>query len=122
MASFDHENHEYDGPPGPVGVPLSAVFATICGPYEPTRAQRVSVHRAVRVLAAHGLIDTYSRRACRERHKVAEWNRDTETESFGCCGYPHITTAAIGRPRTDDENEALRQKQMQAMAMLRRLG
>ena len=126
-APFDHENHEYHGGPGPVGVPLTAVFVAVygaCG-YVPTRAQRVAVRRAVRALCSHGLIDTYSRRVChRTPCEVADPNAERNATGWQhkCCGYSHSMTSAIGRPRTDDENAALRQKQMQAMAMLRQLG
>ena len=59
-ALFDHErNNGSDGPPGPVGVPLAAVFVAVYGTAKPTRAQHVSVHRALRVLRSRGLIDPY---------------------------------------------------------------
>jgi hypothetical protein len=108
--------------PGPVGVPIDAVFVAVYGPYEPTRPQRVAVFRAIRILTARGLVDTYSRRVCPTNLTVAAWVPwDEATQSYGCCGYNHRLRRAIGRPPTDDEKEAQCQRIAAAMALLRAL-
>lgn len=114
-ASFDCETPYGSGGPGPVGVPLDAIFGTVYGTYRPTRAQRVAVHRAVRVLVADGAIDTYSRRSCPSRHEVADYVAWPEV----CpdCRWVHIPTAVVGRPRTDAEEQARQKEFAVAMAM-----
>jgi hypothetical protein len=114
-ASFDCQKNPHEQP-GPVGVPLDAVFGAVYDTWCPTRSQRVAVFRAIRILCSRSLIDTYSRRVCHlHPHRVAYHTGYPEP----CCGYSHCSTTAVGRPRTDAENEAQNQLVAQAMALLR---
>jgi hypothetical protein len=113
MATCDLPGNEQVGP---VGVPVDAVFAAVYGSRHATRAQRVAVFRAIRVLTARGLVDIYGRRVCPRSGKVAAWVPPSE-----CCGYSHVTENAVGRPRTDDERAAKEKRHAEAMAMLKAL-
>lgn len=123
MASLDVDDTASH--PGPVGVPLAAVFRSVYNTDDPTRAQRVAVHRAIRELSSRGHVGTYQRRTCPlEPEKVTgpvPW--DGTTRSYQCrCRWQHMTTVAVGRPRNDNENKAQQQRYALGMAALLRKG
>jgi hypothetical protein len=109
---------------GPVGVPRAVIYKRLYGAHEPTRAQFVSTDRAIRQLAARGLVGTYTRRTCPlQPEKVtrhAPWNH--ELRRFDCdCGTQHRPEHAVGRPRNDAEEQRGQQRMAAAMAKLRQM-
>jgi hypothetical protein len=110
----------YPSDPGPVGVPLKLIFASIYGSDSPTRAQRHSVWRALRVLHERGEVEYYQRRACFMRDYAL-----AGADSYPCvlCGwsYGHPPVQAVGRPRTDEEDRLHKSAMATALAMLRAL-
>jgi hypothetical protein len=131
-ATFDLPTSGYSGGPGPVGVPLDALYHRLFGVpfrpvwnearltyYQPTRAQYEAVRRAVSVLQSRGLIDTYARRVCPKTLTLAAGNWDAATFSYSCCGYNHVPVPCVGRPRTDAEDAANSQQMAAAMAFLK---
>jgi hypothetical protein len=68
---YDHETARYPDQPGPVGTPLAAIYLAVYGPGVRTRAQHVSVDRAIWALTRQGLANTYMRRMCPRSALVA---------------------------------------------------
>lgn len=108
MKSFNVDDNPNGGGPGPVGVPLGAVFMAVWGTDEPTRSQVSSVERAVRILSNRGAVKVYQRRFCPVRLTVDDyypWNEETGSYD-GCCGRLHRLGSAVGRLPTTEEEAA----------------
>ena len=108
-----------DASPGPVGVPLTAIYFELWDTTNPTRAQKESVRRAVVTLCRNGTAETYSRRECPRDLKYAPFNWDEQRRKYGCCGWIHIPKAFVGRPRTETEQATSKQQFARAMAMVK---
>jgi hypothetical protein len=103
---FNFDTRPYGaGLPGPVGVPVGAIFRAVYGTVHPSRTQRVAVRRAIRILEQRGQLGTYERRSCEATQEVADYS----PESCPDCRHWHITRPAIGRPRTEIEEAQLKQ-------------
>jgi hypothetical protein len=111
-ASYDHESARYPDAPGPVGVPLSAIYSAVYGHDHPTRAQHVTVDRAVRVLRARGLADSYSR----PRAGGVGYQMPCEHCGYAYC---HPPVLVIGRLRNSSEASAVQSAAGEAAARLR---
>jgi hypothetical protein len=118
VAPYDHKKATYPDPPGPVGAPLWTIYLIAYGVTVPTRSQRVSVDRAIRVMQARNLIDTYPRRLC----PYADVPAIGDIRCPACTSaYSHPTVTAVGRLRTADENQAAMTMAAQAFARIRAL-
>lgn len=119
--------------PGPVGVALEAVYRDVYGvPYQDvpnyawggdyrlSRAQYEAVRRAVSILMSRGLIDGYQHIVCPKTLAVEPTTPpDKETDRYPCCGLRHRQRPCLGRPRTDAEAEASRQKLARMLAAMK---
>lgn len=101
--------------PGPAGAPLDAVFVAVYGTGEPTRAQWVSVDRAVRALESRGQIARYTRRKiCLDHHVVI-----TGPTHADCRQVEEHRRGVVGRPQTPDERAVADDR---AASLMRALG
>jgi hypothetical protein len=87
---------------GPVGVPLELIYETIYDTTQPTRAQRHSVHRAIRNLRDQGKAGMYLRfdRSRSDRWVVGRPRSFWEQQEAELCTPPYLRP-----PRSQEKRE-----------------